>query len=67
MKFAAVLGWLNTRVLLTLVYIIVIGFIAVLVKIFRKDLLRKRSRNPITYWLPKEKVVHSLENAKHQF
>jgi len=67
MKFAAGFGWVNTRVLLTVVYIVLFGIIGVIIKLLRKDLLHKRTRKTTSYWSPKEKAVHSLEHAKHQF
>jgi len=67
MKFAAMLGWINTRVILTIVYFILFGLIALIVRILRKDLLRKRRSASASYWKPKEKIVHSIDAAKHQF
>ena len=43
MKFAAALGWFNTRLLLTIVYVFLFGIAAIILKILRKDLLRRKS------------------------
>ncbi len=67
MKFAKALGWVNTRLILSVLYFIVMGIGAIVIKVLRIDLLHKRSRNEASYWRPKEKVTHSLEQAKHQF
>ena len=67
MKFAAALGWLNTRLILTLFYILLIGIMALIVRLFGKDLLRKRRRRVDSYWQSKDTIVHSLDAAKHQF
>ncbi len=67
MKFASALGWVNTRLILTLVYLILIGVMAVIIRLLGKDLLGKRRRMVSSYWRHKDKVVHSLESARHQF
>lgn len=68
MKFAHALGWLNTRILLTIVYVLLFIIPALVLKIIRKDLLSKNF-NPSaqTYWTFKERTEHTVENAKHQF
>jgi hypothetical protein len=67
MKFAHAWGWLMTRIILTVVYIVVIGIPAIVIWILRKDLLKHRYRKSTTYWLEKEPVPHTLEHAKHLF
>lgn len=68
MKFAEALGWFNTRLLLGLTYIVIIGPISIILFILRKDPLRKRlSRKQESYWINKKPVDHSLDAAKHQF
>ena len=75
MAFAQTVGWFNTRLLLTIFYVIIIGLPAIFLKLFRKDLLdRKIARHQadgqggrLSYWVEKEKVEHTLETARHQF
>jgi len=68
MKFAEVLGWVNTRLLLGLTYIIILGPISLIMLILRKDPLRKRmNKRATTYWISKAPADNSLEAAKHQF
>lgn len=58
MKFAHVLGWINTRILLTLFYFVILTPFALLVSLFKRDLLDQSFKpNEPTYWLPKEKAV----------
>jgi hypothetical protein len=40
--FAQMLGKVNTILLLSLVYFVVIGFMALVMRLFRKDLLQKK-------------------------
>jgi hypothetical protein len=67
MKFANALGWLNTRLILTLVYLIVIGIPAIIMWILRKDPLHRRYSNAPSYWINKEPVTHTIDQAKHLF
>ncbi len=67
MKFAKALGWINTRLILSILYFIFFAFGAIVVKLLRIDLLNKRGKHAASYWAPKEPVTHSLEQAKHQF
>ncbi len=58
MKFAHVLGWVNTRVILSVFYLVILTPVGLLLKVFKKDLLEEKI-NPAesTYWLVKEQVV----------
>ena len=66
MAFAHAAGWLNTRLLLTLFYIL-LGIPALVLKLIRKDLLDRALYNRSSYWNDKEKIPHTTEQAKHQF
>jgi hypothetical protein len=67
MKFAYALGWVNTRVLLSLTYIILIAFPAIIFFIFKIDLIKRKRRNAESYWIDKAPIQHTIEQAKHQF
>jgi len=67
MAFAHALGWINTRVILTLFYFIILALPALFVKLFRKDLLHRRMQKSGSYWITKAPLKHTLEEAKHQF
>ncbi|HUL44651.1 MAG TPA: SxtJ family membrane protein [Bacteroidota bacterium] len=67
MAFAHALGWLNTRVILTLFYFLVLAIPALIVMLMSKDILRRRMQKDGTYWIAKVPLKHSLEEAKHQF
>jgi hypothetical protein len=67
MAFAHALGWFNTRLILTLFYLVIIGIPALVLKLIRKDLLHRKYTSASTYWVPKEPVKHTLEQAKNQF
>jgi uncharacterized iron-regulated membrane protein len=67
MKFAHALGWVNTRLILTLAYIIIIGIPAIIMWLLRKDPLHRRFSKGTSYWTDKEPVPHTIEHAKHLF
>lgn len=67
MAFANALGWFNTRLILTLFYFVIIGIPAVVLKIIRKDLLRRRYEPVASYWMDKIPAAHTLEESRHQF
>lgn len=67
MKFAHVLAIVNTTVLLTVVYVVLIGPMSLVVWILRKDLLRHRSEGLPSFWQPKEHTSTTLEESRHQF
>ena len=67
MAFAHAVGWFNTRLLLTILYVFIIGLPAIFLKLFRKDLLDRAMEDRPSYWVEKEKIEHTLEGAKHQF
>lgn len=51
MQFAGILGWVNTRVLLTLFFCIVLTPVGVVMRLFGRDpLARRMSKESTTYW-----------------
>ncbi len=67
MAFAHALGWMNTRILLTLTYGLFLGLGAIVLVIIRKDLLHRRFTKQPSYWNDKEPIPHTLEQTEHQF
>lgn len=65
MAFAHVLGHVNTIILLTVMYVLIIGPSWVVVSVLRKDLLRRRPRR--SYWIEKPPLKHTLDETRHQF
>ena len=66
MVFARALGVVNATILLTIVYLAVIGPMFLISKIIRKDLLSHR-KNSGSFWKTKEPVSHKLDQARRQF
>ena len=59
-----ILGWLNSRIILGLVFLIVLLPISLIMKIFSYDPLRKKKSNEISY---REKKVGKKINMKSIF
>jgi len=68
MKLAFVLGWINTRIILIIAFYLVFTPVALLLRMFGKDILDKgidNSRN--SYWIKKEQKSFCLQDYERQF
>ena len=66
-KFAHALGVVNTRILLTITYFLIIAIAAIIMRLLGRDLLDRRWRKAESYWHQREALDTSLEAAKRQF
>ena len=64
MLLGHILGWINSRIILGLVFLIVLQPIALIMKIFRYDPLRKKKSNDISY---RENIENNEVNFKRIF
>jgi hypothetical protein len=67
MRFARALGRANALLLLTIVYIVLIGPAAIVLKIFGKDLLDRKAGNGSTLWFEKAQEPLSIERSRQPF
>ncbi len=67
MRFAHVLAVVNTAILLTIIYVLVIGPAALVLWMIRKDLLDRTLRREGSYWRMREPVRHAMEDVRRQF
>lgn len=67
MGLGRILGIINSTILLSVVYAVLIGIMSLIVKALRKDLLNHRAVSDGPFWKEKEPVDHTLEQARHQF
>ncbi len=65
-KLARRLAIVQTTIILTLFYFLMIGIFALVIKLLRKDLLDKKWKKNKSFWKDKKMLV-TLENAKRQF
>ena len=66
-KVAAIIGRFQTRILLTVFYVAVVGPASLLGKILRHDPLNRRIDKDAGYWKDHEATGSDLERARHQF
>lgn len=56
MRFAFILAWINTHIILTLIFYLVITPFGLGMRLFKVDLLRRNiEKGGLSYWNPKEK------------
>jgi hypothetical protein len=68
MRFAALLAWVNTRVLLTVFFFVVLTPIALMMKLFGKDLLNQKfDRSARSYWVKRTGTGTDRESYEHLF
>lgn len=68
MKFAFVLGWINTRIIITLIFYLVMTPIGFIMRIIKGDLLaEKLDKNKSSYWDAIEPVESVKEHCERQF
>ena len=61
MKIGFALGWINSRIILLMVFIFVLNPIAFIMKLYRYDPLRKRKTKAISYTEKKDKKPINLK------
>lgn len=68
MKLAFILGWINTRLILCILFFIVFAPMGFILRMLRIDLLdRKFKENEASYWKKKETVGFDKSNYERQF
>ncbi len=68
MKLAFLLAWINTRLILFLIFYLIFTPIGLILKLLRKDLLDKKiNKAEKSYWRKKEKNEFGLASYEKQF
>jgi hypothetical protein len=68
MRFAYVLGWINTRLILAIMFYLIFTPIGLALRLLRKDLLeRKKGEGELSYWKKKEARVFNPADYERQF
>lgn len=68
MRLAYILAWINTRLILFILFYIVFTLIGMVMRLFGVDLLnRKIEKNKESYWIPKEKKQFNPFDYERQF
>ena len=66
MAFGHVLGWINSRIILGVVFFVVVTPIGLIMRLFGKDLLRMRTPKSSTYWIERDKPIDP-QSLRNQF
>jgi hypothetical protein len=66
MRFAFILGWVNTRIILAIIFYLIFTPVGLAMRLFRIDLLETKKKKG-TYWKKKEKVDFNLLNYERRF
>ena len=67
MKFAHALGWVNTRIILTLVYLLIMTPLALIFKVIGKDPMNRKIGEEGSYWIKRESKAFDRDSYRRQF
>jgi len=67
MKLASILGYINSRVLLFLLFYFLITPYGWIAKLFGRDTLNRRARPKESYWIPRENSRQTKEQFERSF
>jgi len=68
MKFAQLLAWINTRIILGIAYYLIITPIGLVLRLLGKDLIGKKiDRNAVSYWKRRDEVPFDPERYERLF
>lgn len=67
MKFAHVLGWINTRIILSIVYFFIFTPLALIFRLMGKDPLGRPFEAVDSYWAKKEAKTFKPDDYRRQF
>lgn len=67
MKFAHALGWVNTRIILSLVYFLIFTPLALIFRLLGKDPMERRFEVVESYWIKREPKTFKQEDYRRQF
>lgn len=67
MIFAVIIGWVMTRVVLSLIFFLIISPIGLLAKIFRKDFLKLKIKKEDSYWNHRDRFIEENQDYEKQY
>jgi len=66
MRFAFILGWINTRIILFILFYLIFTPLGLLMRLFRIDLLERKNKAD-SYWKKKEKPGYQPLDYERRF
>jgi len=67
MRLAAILGWINSRILLGLMYYVVFTPLGFVLRLAGRDPLRRRGPATGSYWIPRPRLRQKREQFERLF
>ena len=67
MRFAGVLGYVNSRILLSLMFYLVITPYALVMRLFGRDTMNRRGAGKQSYWIPRAKTRQARPRYERLF
>ena len=67
MAFAKALGYVQTRILLFLLYTFILGPLSIVLRTFRVNIMYAQQEKKDSFWQVKAPMDESLEGLKRQF
>ncbi len=67
MVFAVIMGWIMTRVILSLIFYLIISPIGFLTRIFGKDFLKLKIKKHDSYWNHRDSDIEINQDYEKQF
>lgn len=67
MRLAHALGWINSRILLALIFYLVITPVGLMQRLAGRDALRRRGLGGGSYWIPRSATKQSKEQFERLF
>ena len=67
MIFAVIIGWIMTRVILSVLFFSIITFIGLFTRLLGKDFLNLKSKNNESYWNIRNKEYELNQDYEKQF
>ena len=68
MKFAFVLGWVNSRILLSIIFFVFFTPMALIQRVFGRDALHQRmDKGTDSYWIKRSPIASIKEHCERQF
>lgn len=67
MRLAHALGWINSRILLALLFYLVMTPIGLVQRLVGRDTLRRRGSTSTSYWVPRSSPKQSKEQFERLF
>ena len=67
MTFAVILGWVMTRVILSLVFYLIMTPIGLLTRLLGEDFLLLKKSNSESYWNNRDRIYETSQDYEKQF